>query len=283
MDGYSAKEKHMPDDAQPAEGQGSEATGSPYDSYLQSVPNEAREAAEQWFRDTSKGLDAKLQEAAEFQKEWEPFQQVQEYLAPFKENPQQLAELVAWQQQVTSSDEAYKQWLENAAKEAGITPAEEAALEDAEVQGELTREEVQQLIQQTAEERMAPLQEQFQALEAERMVDTEAQSIEQAFAQIQAESKLELSKDQKAVILDLGMPLAIDGKGNELPMGDASWVAKGFDRWKAITAEGAKAFVEDKASQPGPAMTTGGAAALKPITSMEEARAALRERLRQQS
>jgi hypothetical protein len=269
----------MPDDVQPDPGQGAQGTGI-FDSYLQAVPEEHRETVTGYLKDAEKNVNERLQEAAKLKETWEPYQQV-ETLQAYP--PEQLSELLAWHQQVTSSDEAFQQWLANAAKEAGLTPAEEQTLGDAEVQGELTREEIQQLIQQTAEERIAPIQERFQTLEAEKMVDTEAQSIDQAFAQIQRESKLELSKDQKAVILDLGMPLAVDARGNELPMGDASWVAKGFDRWKQITTEGQRAFVEDKASGPGTPISTGATAALKPITSFEDARGALRERLRQQS
>jgi hypothetical protein len=271
----------MPDDVQPGTGQGTEDTGSPYDSYLQSVPDEARGAAEQWFRDTSKGLDAKLQEAAELRQQWEPYKDVQGTLTSY--DPEQLSQLLAWHQQVTSSDEAFQGWIKQAAEEAGLTLAEQQQLANAEEQGELTREEVQQLIQQTAEQRFAPIQEQLGQLEAEKAVEYETQAIDHAFAEIQTENKLELSKDQKAVILDLGMPLAFDAKGNELPMGDASWVKAGFDRWREITTAGQRAFVEQKATQPAQALSTGGSPALKPITSFEDANGALRERLRQQS
>lgn len=267
----------MPDDPQPDEGQGTQG-GSPYDSYLQTVPEQAKEAAEAWFRDTSKGLEAKLEQAAELQKTLGPYQQV-DTLSAYQ--PEQLSELLAWHQQVTSSDEAFREWLGNAAKEAGLTAQEERTLEDAEVQGELSREEVHQLIQQTAEERIAPIQEQFQTLQVEKMVDQETQSIDEAFAQIQRENKLELSKDQRAIILDLGMPLAFDAKGNDLPAGDSSWVQKGFERWNNITTEGQKAFVEEKAKGPGTPISTGATAAFKPATDFKSAGEQARERWRQ--
>jgi hypothetical protein len=271
----------MPDDLQPQEGQGDAGSGI-FDPYLQAVPEDARDAVAGYLKDAEKNVNGRIAQAAELEKTWAPFKDVQDTLTAY--DPEQLSELLAWHQQVTSSDEAFKGWLQQASQEAGLTPAEKQELADAEQQGELTREEVQQLIQQTAEQRFAPIQEQLGQLEAEKAVDYEAQAIDQAFAAIQSENTgLELSKEQKAVILDLGMPLAYDKQGKELPMGDASWVKAGFDRWKEITAAGQRAFVEEKTRQPAQALTSGGTPALKPITSFGDANEALRERLRQQS
>jgi DNA-binding transcriptional MerR regulator len=267
----------MAEDAQPTEGQGPEVTGSPYDSYLQAVPEEAKEAAEQWFRDTSKGLDAKLQEAAELRNTLGPYKDVD--LSSY--DPESLSQLIAWHQQVTGDQDAYKAFIEQEAREMGLTEKEAEEIIAAEQDG-ATPEAVQQLVQQIAEERLAPIEEQFTQLQQEKAVDHEVQAIDQAFAELQTEHKLELSKDQKAMILDLGMPLAYDEKGNELPMGDASWVKAGFDRWEEITTAGARTFVETKAQTPGSALTTGATPALKPITDWKDANDALRERLRQQ-
>ena len=269
----------MPDDVQPQEGQGTEGTESPYDSYLQSVPPEAKEAAEQWFRDTSKGLDAKLQEAAQLRNTLGPYKDVD--LSGY--DPEDLSQLLAWHQQVTANPDTFKEWLTREAQEAGITPAEEEQLEQAEESGELTREQIQQLIQQTAEERLGPVQAQVTALEEREAVNEESQAIDKAFGEIQNENKLELTKDQRAVILDLGMPLALDEKGNELPMGDSSWVKAGFDRWREIQSAGQRLFVEEKAAQPSGSLTAGGTPQFKPATTFEEANAQMRERLRQQS
>src|SRR5437899_681924 len=146
----------MPDDAQPDEGQGSEAIGSPYDSYLQTVPDEARSAAEDWFRDTSKGLDAKLQEAAELKKALGPYQQV-EGLSNYQ--PDQLQELLGWHQQIVSSPEAYQQWLAQEAEQAGFTKAEAEELQDAEATGELTPEAVQKIIDERVQQALGPITE----------------------------------------------------------------------------------------------------------------------------
>ena len=267
----------MDEHVQPDEGQGGETTAGIFDPYLSAVPEEARDAVAGYLKDAEKNVNGRLQEAAELQQSLGAYKDVD---LPGYE-PEDLQQLLQWHQQVTSSDDAFREWLRQSAEEAGLTPAQEDVLEDAEATGELSREEVQQLIQQTAEERMGPLQEEVTTFRQEKEVDTEASAIDQAFSEIQSEFKLDLTKDQKAVIMDLGMPLAVDAKGNELPMGDASWLKAGFDRWKEITAQGQKAFIEEKASMPGSPLTAGGTAAQKPITSFADANSAMRERLRQ--
>ncbi len=269
----------MADDVQPQEGQGAEATGI-FDPYLQAVPEEARDTVASYLKDAEKNVNGRLQQAAELEKTWAPYEPLREVLSQY--DPEQASQLFAWHQQISQSPEAYREWLENAYREEGLTPQEAEEVVEAEEQG-ATREQLQQLVQEMAEQRLAPFQEQLSAIQEEKAVDFETQSIDQAFGQIQQENKLELTKEQKAVILDLGMPLAYNEKGEELPMGDASWVKAGFDRWKEVTAAGQRAFVEEKAGQPGGSLTTGGTPALKPITDFKEANEALRERLRQQS
>ncbi len=264
----------MTDEAQPQEGQGSDG-GSPYDSYLSTVPDEARPAAEQWFRDTSKGLDAKLQESAELKKTWERWEPLRETLERY--DPEQASALFGWYENTYSNDDARKAWLEEAYREEGLTPQEAEEQVEADEQG-VTKEQLQQMVQDLAEQRLGPIQEQMSTIEEEKAVDFETNSIDQSFRSIESENGLELSKDQKAVILDLGMPLAFNEKGEELSMGDASWVKAGFDRWKEVTAAGQAAFVEEKAGQPQAALSAGGTPALKPVTSFGDANAIMRER-----
>jgi hypothetical protein len=261
------KENIMPEDVQPTEGQGGEATGGLFDSYLQTVPEQAREAAETWFRDTSKGLDSKLEEAAEFRKAWEPYQNV-ELLRQYE--PNELAELLGWHQQVKQED-GYREFIANAAAELGLTPAEEKELEAAEADGELSRAEIEQLITQQAEARVAPLAERLEQWETERAVDAEDQNIRSEFERLESEHTISLSKDQKAIVLDLGMN----------HQGQGSWVQAGFDRFRSMTTEAQKAFVEEKAKAPPSALEAGGVERFKPSMTFDEAAARTKERLRQ--
>jgi DNA-binding transcriptional MerR regulator len=267
----------MPDDLQPDEGQGDAGTPGIFDPYLSAVPEDARESVASYLKDAEKNVNGRLAEAAELQKSLGAYKDVD--LTGY--DPETLQQLIAWHQQTTADPEAYKQFIEAEATELGITPKEAEEIVDAEQSGEITREQIQELIQQTAEERLSPVQEQLTAIQEEKAVDVETQSIDQAFSEIARETKLDLTKELRAQILDLGMPLAYDDKGNELPMGDASWVRLGFERLKEITDQGNRTFVEEKVAMPGGALTAGGTAAQKPITSYEDANAALRERLAQ--
>jgi hypothetical protein len=268
----------MADDLQPdVEGQGDAGSGI-FDPYLQAVPEDARDTVASYLKDAEKNVNGRLAQAAELEKSFGAYKDVD----LSDTDPESLNQLLAWWRQVGSDDGAFEAWMRQEAEAKGLdlTAKEADELESAVDSGELTREEVQQLIQQAADERLAPIQEQVSAFEAEKAVGIEENAINEAFQSIQSEHGLDLTKDMKAVILDLGMPLAVDAKGQELPMGDASWVLKGFDRWKEITDSGNRTFVEQKASQPGASLTAGGTPALKPITSFEDANAAMRERLR---
>lgn len=266
--------------AEEPEGQGAdEAAGGLFDSYLQSVPEDQRETVGTYLRDASKNVEGRLQEAAEFRKQWEPFSQI-DGLSQY--DPQQLSELLAWHQQVTSNPDAFQQWLAQAAKDAGLTPAEEQQLSELEQDGELSREQIEQLIQQQADQRLAPLQERLDQFESDQAVGQEETAIRQVFDEIEAEHNLNLTEQQKEIVMDLGMASAVDAKGQELPMGDASWVKKGFERFQAIASEAQRSFVDGKSQQPKPPISGGGVPATKGPRTFEEARQQAMGRLRQQ-
>lgn len=272
----------MSDPVQGTEPQGGEPTGTPtpLESYLQSVPEEHRAIVEPHLREHEKNVNGRLQEAAEFRKTWEPFSQV-EALKSYQ--PEQLSELLAWHQQIVSSPDAFQQWLAQAAKEAGLTPAEEKELSDLEEDGELTREQVQQLIQEQAQQQVAPIQERLDQFESQQLESVEESAISQAFNDIEAAEKISLTDDQKKTICDLGLDLAVDDKGQHLPMGDASWVKAGFDRYRQIVSEAQSAFVGDKVRQPNPPLTPGGAPAASAPKTFDEASKMALGRLRSQS
>lgn len=262
--------------------QGGEPTGTPtpLESYLQSVPEDQRAIVEPHLRAHEKNVNGRLQEAAEFRKTWEPFSQI-EALSSY--NPEQLSELLAWHQQVSSTPDAFQEWLAQAAKEAGLTPAEKQELTDLEEAGELSREQIEQLIQQQADQRLAPLQQRLEQFEAEQATSQEETAIRQVFGELEAEHKVNLTEEQKEIICDLGMASAVDAQGRELPMGDASWVKKGFERFQAVASEAQRSFVDGKTQQPTAPLTPGGVPATPGPKTFDEARQQAMGRLRQQS
>lgn len=267
----------MPDDVQPGEGQGSEASGGLFDSYLQTVPQDARDTVASYLQDASKKVEDRLEEAATIQKSLGAYRDVDLSAYP----PEQLSELLAWHQQVTSTPEAFQQWLANTAKEAGLTLQEERELQAAEEEGELSKDEVQKLIEERAAQQLAPIEQRMAEWEEQRGIDVESESIGKELARLEKESALDLSEDQRAMVLDLGIPLSVNEKGEELPLGDVSWVAKGLERFKEIHTQGQRLFVEQKATQPKSPMSAGGQEAFKPTTDWKEATEQAKERLRQ--
>lgn len=269
----------MADDVQAPEAQGDAGTTGIFDPYLQAVPEDAREYVAGYLKDAEKNVNERISQASELEKKFGAYKDVD--LSPY--DPETLNQLVTWHQQVSSDEDAYRQFIEAEAREMGITPQEAEEIEEAVEDGELTREQAQQVAQQVAEERLAPIREELTALQAEKATETEYQAIESAFSQIQVKLGRELSNEEKADILDLGMPLATNDKGEELPMGDASWVIGGFERLEGLHATGSRLFLEQTQKAPAGTLTAGGVPQLKPITDFKDANEALRERLRQQS
>lgn len=249
----------------PEGGQGDSGATGVFDSYLQAVPEEHRETVTGYLRDAEKNVNGRLSEAAALKENWGGYEQ---HLAPFREqyDPETLAQILAWHQQVSTDQTAYQQWLKDQAQAAGLiegeTPPEEP--------GELTREEVQRLIDEQASQRLTPLQERLEAWETEQATGHEEQNIRSEFSRLEGESKLSLTKEQQAMVLDLGMNY----------QGSGSWVQAGFERLQAIHAEGQQLFVSRAQNQPGSPLTAGGAEAVNPPTTFEDAAKLARERFR---
>lgn len=256
----------MTDEAQPVEGQDQGGGSDLFDSYLQNVPEDGREVVSQYLKDAAKNVDSRLEEAANLKKTLGPYQEI---LAGSSYQPEQLGEVLSWLDQMQDPD-AYKQWLQAAAQEAGLTlkEAEEAIEEE---QGEPSLADIQKMIAEEAEQRTAPLQQAMAEWETQREIDSTEQEILKEFADIESEENVKLSDDQKAVILDLGM-------NHE---GEGSWVREGFKRFQGIHSEGQRAFVEGKAAQPQTPVTAGGHEAFKPTVDFKEAEKQALARLRQ--
>ncbi len=259
----------MSDDAQTFEGQDTDTSGGGlFDSYLENVPTEHREVVTGFLQDADKNLKGRLEQAAQTEKQWAPYKDVD--LSRFQSEPDTLSELLAWHQQVTQDDSAYEQWLDDAAHKAGYSKGEAEDLEQLEAEGELTREQVQQLVAERAAEQTAPLEQRLEAIESEKAIGGIEKEITSTFEAIEAEHKVKLTPEQRTIITDLGME-------NDGP----DWLQTGYQRFREISAAAQRDFVDDKTKQPTPAVTTGGAATFKPTNSWDEAEKAALELARQ--
>lgn len=259
----------MAEDVQVPEGaQGSEGTtteGGLFDSYLSAVPDDARETVASYLKDAEKNVNSRLEKAAELEKTLGPYQQVDLSGYP----PEQLQELLAWHQQVTSSDDALKAWVEQTAREQGLIEDQQQAAEEDGVPGDLSREDIQKLVEDRAAEQVGPLEQRLSAWEEQQQVSAVEQEINTTFAELEKEHELTLDHDAKAEILDLGI-----GHESEEPGG---WVKHGFDRHQKIGAASQAQFVADKTGTPTAGLSAGGSPAFKPATTFEGAGKQARE------
>lgn len=245
--------------------------GGVFDSYLEGVPEEHREVVAGFLQDADTGLKGRLSQAEQLEKQWSPYKDID--LSRFQENPQELNDLLAWQQQVTADDATFEAWLDNAAREAGYTKAEAEELEELEASGEFSRDEIDQLVAERAAEQTAPLEQRLQAIEGEKAIKGIEQEINSAFETLETENKVKFTPEQRSIITDLSQ----EPEGVESP----DWLQKGFARYQQISAAAQREFVEDKTEQPEPAITTGGAPAFKPNNGWAGAEKAARELERQ--
>src|ERR1700685_1346510 len=230
----------MPDDLQPDEGQGDAGTGI-FDPYLSAVPEDARDAVAGYLKDAEKNVNGRLAEAAELQKSWGPYKDVD--LSNY--DPETLSQLIAWHQQTTADPDAYKQFIEGEAKELGITPAEAEEVIAAEEDGQVSREQIQQQIQEIAEQKLGPVQEQVDEIRYNLNVDAETNAIAETFSRLERETGLEMTKELRAHIMDLGYPDSLEKDGSEKPVGYTEWIDYGLNRLKEITDQGNRTFVEE--------------------------------------
>lgn len=250
----------MPDDTQVVE-----EPGGLFDSYLEGVPEEHREVVTGFLQDADKNLKGRLEQAAQTEKQWGPYKDVD--LAQYE--PEKLNELLAWHRQVTQDEDAYGQWLDEAARQAGYTKEEAENLQEAEAEGELTREQVDKLVAERAAEQVAPIEQRLEAIESEKAIGGIEKEITSTFEAIETQDKVKFDAEQRKIITDLG-------NSDEGP----NWLITGYERYKEIAAAAQRDFVKDKTKQPEPAITTGGAAAFKPTNSWEEAQKAALEMVR---
>lgn len=258
-------------------GQGdSGATGGLFDSYLQSVPEDGRETVAAYLKDAQTNVNGRLEEAAKLKENWGGYD---EHLAPFREvyKPEELAQILSWYNQVSTDEEAYKAFVSEAAKQTGLL-GDEGTPEE---QGDLTREEVAQLLEQQQQglisQSIGPLQQRLEAFEQEQMIgQIEAQS-GVALEALESETSVQLTKEQRALVLELGA--ASPEAENADPM-NPDWIKAGFERFQAITTAGQQAFVQRAQEGPAAPMTTGAVAQAKRPQTMEEAHKMAVERLR---
>lgn len=260
----------MADEAQPDQGQGDTGSGGLFDSYLQAVPEDARDYVRGYLEDAGRNVNSRFEEAAALQKQYEPFAQI-DGISQYQ--PDELGQLLAWHQSVASSEDAYRQFIAAQAQELGLTE------QQVEETPELTPESVQALIEEAVASRVAPAEERLQTFETQQWVENERTMIRDRMTELETEAGVQLTDEQRDRVLRLAESM-VDGDNVALVNG-IDWVKPGFDEYLRIRGEGAQGLVDDKVAQPSPAVAAGGTAVHELPKSWEDARERVRERLRQ--
>lgn len=232
------------DPAQP-DGQGGTGGDAPYQAYLDRIPEEARGAAEEAFRDFDANTTRKFQDAADYRKQWEPL----EATGVSQRDPAE----VQWAMQFVdalSDPTAIQTWFTNYAKENGLTKAEQTEIEQ-----EYIDPSVQSLVEQRLEASLGPVAKQLQEM-AQWRTDQEQQAREaQAMSEIRSEIdelKAKHGDEFDESLVEKLLPQYIDTDPTHA-------VARAFGDSQAIRSQIEKATLQGKADQPA-APTSGGSA-----------------------
>ena len=107
-----SEEVVQPETVESTEGQGA----APYAEYLDKLPEDIRGAVEPVFKEWDSNVTKRFQEAAEFRKQWEPFQDMNLSDVPRDE----LENLIALRELAAESPEQFDEWLVSTALERGL-------------------------------------------------------------------------------------------------------------------------------------------------------------------
>lgn len=259
------------DDVQPeaVEGQGGEsAEGSqaPYADYLSRIPEEVRGDVEPVFRDWDANVTKRFQEASEYRKGWEPYEQI----GVNQHDPATVQWALQFAQAAQHDPQSIQQWFENYAQERGLTPAqaaqelEQQSFEEMGGYGDPDAQRLEQLLQQ----QLQPLQQQLQQMTQWQAQQEYGARMAQATQYVNSQMEELKSKhpdefDEKLVEKLLPQYIETD---------PVNAVQRAFEDSRAIRNQIEHGFVKSKTNQPDPALS-GGPADLTPppVKSLKEA------------
>jgi hypothetical protein len=236
----------QPDAAVPAQGQPDNGL---YPD-LSAVSPDVREIVDPLLKQFEGNVTRKFQEAADFRKQWEPFQE----LGIQDVDPDELRELLAFRELASDPDQ-FKSWYEAVGKEMGLTPeAMQPAAPAADPAG------LEQTLAKLLDERLGPIENAYKAQEEQARL---------AQAESFVQSKLdELSAEHGEFDSDAVCQLALAYEG-------ADAIERGFADYQRLVGQVEKTVFEQKLNQPdAPAQGGRPATQVAPITDFGEAKKA---------
>lgn len=258
------------------QGQGGEGGDAPlYAEYLDRIPEEARGVAEEAFKAWDANLTPRFQEASEYRKAWEPYEQLGVNQLP----PDEVQWALQFHQAAATNPQAVQQWYQAYAEQHGLEAAQQA-VDQLQQQDDGLLGYDQQALQQTLQQQLAPLQQQLEQMAQWR--DQQEQQARQHEAQAYVESQLEALKDKPGFDRD-GVEMFIANHMNN----PTQAVTLAFQDYQRFRGNIERQFAQSKVDAPAAPESGGGADVSVPDRhSLEEghsrARAMLAEMNRRQ-
>ena len=156
---------------------------------LSTVPDAYRGEVEAILKSIEGNVTKKFQEAAEYRKQWEPF----ESLNLTEQDPEQLANLLAFAE-IANDQELFQEWWEKVGEEYGFAGSSDESDDDdlfdgEDDDGDMSDEEAAQalgeIFEQMLEERLNPIQEQLSQREHQELVQEVENEIEETLGKLE--------------------------------------------------------------------------------------------------
>ena len=214
-------------------GQGQEDYSGLYD--LNSVPTEYRSHVERIAKDIDRNVQAKLREAAEFRKGWEPYESLglREYDAESVGSLLQLA-------QALSDEDSAREVVHRLAESLGLSIAEaQSIVDDAEDEDDDPLSDIRGELEELRE---------FKAsFEFSRAQEAETQRLTQEFAEVEAQHGKPFTDKERDLLVSMAARFGTEDE----PINAA------YALMNEISGAAEKALVSGKAKEPAPAESRG--------------------------
>lgn len=270
----------MTDDAevvQPDEGQGDGSADAPYREYLDRIPEEVRGQVEPVFKDWDANTTKRFQDAAEYRRQWEPYEQS----GVRNLTPEQAQWATQFMDAYDNNPQAVVEWAQQYAQERGLTLAE--AAQEAAQAPEPSFDDYSvgldaQALEKALDSRLSPVMQRLEAFTAWQEQQEQAQRVQEANQFIRQQLDELKTKhgdefDEDAVERFIPQYIETDPR-NAVP--------NAWRDYQNLKAQLEKGFVSQKIDQP-PAAEFGGIpdGNAEPITSLQQASEIARNILRQ--
>lgn len=250
-----------PDPVQPDEGQGGQGSEAPYAEFLNRVPEEVRPQVEPIFKEWDGQVTRRFQDASDYKKTWEPYEQLGISQVP----PEEMQWHLSFRDALMNNPQAVVDWAKEFAQENNISL--EQAVQEAQQQ-DPGLDEFGSFDQQALQTHLAPLQQQMEQITAyieqqrqQAALSNAQQQIEKQLDELKAAHPNEYVREEVELFLDRHRDKGLQA----VPAAFAD-----AQKWKA---QHQKQFLASKADVPPGAEHGGGAdGSVEPAKTLQEAK-----------